>query len=267
MGSDESMGSSDDDSWLSGVESDASETRLDALHPLPSNVAACITGSGLDADLQKCVEALQECAADDQRWSSKETRAVGAAFVKECIQRNDAEWSTLDDQAGWQRRARKKITRAALDYSDRLQSLEKQKQANKLSTPLVPIPQQPCRSEEAAETMTSGPPALLLVEPAKVIKFSRDRTAQLALRNASTDYVAFRVRTSAAKLIFVQPCEGTLPQGGRIFLQVCSSGDRRAVGDLKFLIQAVTVTTGVPKERWCQLDSGAIQEWHLDGKL
>merc|ERR1712151_1329342 len=77
--SDESMGSSDDDSWLSGAESDASETRLDALHPLPSNIAACITGSGLDADLQKCVEALQECAADDQRWSSKETRAVGAA--------------------------------------------------------------------------------------------------------------------------------------------------------------------------------------------
>lgn len=267
--SDESMGSSDDDSWLSGAGSDASETPGGAPPSLPSNVVACITGCGLDADLQKCVEALQECAADDSRWSAKEARAAAASLVGECARRNAADWSALDDPAGWRRRARKRMTRAALERSGRLRSLERQRQAIKQPTPLALIPQQPCRSEEAAETAASGPAALLLVEPAKVIKFSRDRTAQIALRNASNDYVAFRVRTSAAKLIFVQPCEGTLPQGGRISLQVCSSGDRRAVGDLKFLIQAVAVTVGdpMPKERWCQLDSGAIQEWHLDGKL
>jgi len=41
------------------------------------------------------------------------------------------------------------------------------------------------------------------------------------------------------------------------------------VGDLKFLIQAVAVAIGdpMPKERWSALDSGAIQEWHLSGKL
>eukprot|EP00419_Tripos_fusus_P053563 CAMPEP_0172804658 /NCGR_PEP_ID=MMETSP1075-20121228/5320_1 /TAXON_ID=2916 /ORGANISM="Ceratium fusus, Strain PA161109" /LENGTH=833 /DNA_ID=CAMNT_0013643275 /DNA_START=43 /DNA_END=2544 /DNA_ORIENTATION=+ len=267
--SDESMGSSDDDSWLSGVDSASSETHVHAPRPLPSNVATCITGAGLDTDLQKCAEALQECTSDDQQWSSKEARAMGKAVVKACIHSNATEWSSHDDQAGWQRRSRKRITRAALDYADRLQSLEKQKQVSKQLAPLVPIPRQPNRIEEATKLITSGPPALLLVEPAKVIKFSRDRTAQLTLRNASTDYVAFRVRTSAAKLIFVQPCAGTLPQGGRIFLQICSSEHRSTVGDLKFLVQAVAATTGdpMPKESWCKLDTGAIQEWHLSGQL
>merc|ERR1712039_267421 len=95
--------------------------------------------------------------------------------------------------------------------------------------------------------------SLLSLEPAnKVLQFDHERKASLTLRNTASGSVAFRVKTSAAKVVLVEPASGVIEKGGEIRLPIVSTEKTPSV---KFLIQATLSSNAsnaasLPKEKW-----------------
>jgi len=203
-----------------------------------------------------------------------EPRALARSVLKACTSANAGAWAEHADQNGWRRAARKRLVRAAGERAEQLESFRREQVQSQHQASLAAVAAAVAAREVAAEEERSADAGgtlvpLLHVQPEKAIGFDRNRTAQLTLRSQGVGHVAFRVRTSAPRYIFVQPCAGTLRQGEHIHLQVCSSERNLKAGDLKFLVQAVSAPDGgmMPKEKWAEIDASIIQEWHLVGRL
>mmetsp|Transcript_113166 Transcript_113166/g.365629 ORF Transcript_113166/g.365629 Transcript_113166/m.365629 type:complete len:790 (+) Transcript_113166:125-2494(+) len=232
---------------------------------LPDDLSSCVQGSGLEGDLQRCIEALPQLPADGGQKRGSGPRALARSALRACIAGNGNEWAEVEDQPAWRSAARKRLARAAGERAERLEALKRQKEASQQLASLAA--RRRSRQEPQAEAKPDAP--LLSVEPARVIHFHRSLAAHLTLRNPTTGCVAFRVRTSAPRFISVKPCTGTLAQGSQLRLHVCCSERRVVTSDLKFLVQAAAAETSgeMPREKWSELSAHAIQEWTLGGQI
>lgn len=135
--------------------------------------------------------------------------------------------------------------------------------------------------EQAAEPAAADPTVVesaaecepnklfLQIEPAEVIRFNAKHKAKLTLRNQTSGYVAFKVKTSSPKLMNVQPTTGTLQQMDRITIDIVSAERRPGKHERRVVTQAAMAPTGeaMPKDKWSELNDSEIQEFRLQGKI
>eukprot|EP00070_Physeter_catodon_P037382 XP_028344276.1 vesicle-associated protein 1-2-like [Physeter catodon] len=120
--------------------------------------------------------------------------------------------------------------------------------------------------------MAAGGQQLLRITPEKVIEFPavpyRSAAAELLLRNVSSTFVAFKIKTTAPKSYLVRPSTGIIPSGEtekvHIVFQAVSEEHARACTD-RFLIQSTAVQSDTPLARdyWQTLDKDKIEDTRL----
>lgn len=232
---------------------------------LPSSIADCITGSGLEADLSRCIESLRrlgDAAAVPRRVTSA-VDALPRAAVRGLVEGNAEEWAELEGKSAWRRAAAKRIAGALTERAERLELEERQRQDNERLAALEAAR----RSREEAEA--AGGSSILIIEPTdRILQFGRSNSAQMTLKNSTPQNVAYKIRTNAPKHMNVQPCAGTLRKGEKALVKIVSTEKRLNHKELKFVVVAVKVgdEKSVTKERWAAFDKSAIKEWTLGGR-
>mmetsp|Transcript_47849 Transcript_47849/g.113694 ORF Transcript_47849/g.113694 Transcript_47849/m.113694 type:complete len:865 (+) Transcript_47849:139-2733(+) len=218
---------------------------------LPDCLLECIKGEGLDADVQRCALALPALGQDEIPKELAQTLQLVRCILRQCIKRNSSAWEAQEQEqrAPWKKEAARRLSKAAKSRVERLKEEVRRRQETERKAALE------AAAKEARELEASR---LLKLDPARKVQFDWRGTADLKLRNQSSDKVAFRLRTSAPKLL-VQPAHGRLAPNETVNVHIQRTGKC----EFKLLVQAVVAAGRVSKEDWEELDEDDIQEWHL----
>jgi len=264
-----------DESAKSEAEEDEGSFSDDSLGvagdvPLPARITACLQGDGLDEDLQKCVQILSELPFEGAPKRISADGVFPRSVIKACIRSNPIGWAEVAwRKKDWSRSARKSVADAANSRVDRLEAQEKQKQESERQAALAAL-RQSCEEKLKADSGKPDGP-LLRVEPTR-IKFDSNRQAQLVLKNPNSGSVAFRIMTSAPKIMIVEPTAGVVKEGTHVVVQIVSTSRQNIIGnhELKFVVQATTASSTdlIPRERWAELaKKGNVFEITVPGRL
>merc|ERR1712151_1073979 len=186
--------------------------------------------------------------------------ALVIGITAACIKANSSEWDCLEDKAAWKKATKRKLVAVARSRLEALEAQERQRRGKERMASLAVA--EAAVEAKIAETIANA--SFLKLDPSKSIRFSRERKAKLELRNCAAGKVAFRVKTSAANAVMVQPAVGILDRNEHISLQVVST---ERLPDVKFVVQAALAPDdeAPSREKWSELESQKkTQEWQLD---
>lgn len=109
------------------------------------------------------------------------------------------------------------------------------------------------------------PSNLVDIEPPTALSFSKSSpSAVLKLTNPVSEYVAFKVKTTAHKEFIVKPSYGILgkAESQKVHIRHLKAGKDGPAANPRFLVQAVVVNSMEPisPERWTEFPKESIQE-------